>query len=135
MPRRPLPPPILSDEQAKLDQQAQNSRKEQSRPFPPEALPDTPRGDLARAERRGHLGIVPRRSLWPELAGHDQRGHELQQLHSDAVARLQQLTDQRQFAPERDAEAIAKWIADGKTGARPASMVDHPERGDQAGRA
>jgi hypothetical protein len=125
MPRRPLPAPILSDEQEKLDREHAARRRDESRPFAPDALPDLgDRRDLARAQRRGLLGVLPQRSLWPELADHNERVHDLQQQHADAVARLQGLKDQRELAPDRDAEAMAQWIADGQKGSRPTSTVD-----------
>ena len=45
--------------------------------------------NLALAERRAILGLLPRKSLWPELVEHDQRVTELQARQIDTEARLQ----------------------------------------------
>jgi len=78
-----------------------------------------PRADLGRAERRAWLGVVPRKSAWPELDQLDQRVAELQHRHAEAQERVRTLTEQRANAPTVDADAIARWELNHRKGPKP----------------
>ena len=78
-----------------------------------------PRADLGRTERRALLGIVPRRSLWKELAPLDEQIGEMQQRLSAAQSRTSALLSERVGAPERDTDTLARWQLSGAKGPRP----------------
>ena len=80
--------------------------------------------NLAQAERRAILGLLPRKSMWPELKEHDQRVTELQARQTDTEARLHDLRERRLNAPDADAQAAAAWEMDGRKGSRPESTVE-----------
>src|SRR5829696_3850281 len=63
--------------------------------------------NLAQAERRAILGMLPRRSMWPEMDQHDQRLAALRTRQSDVENRLRGLLEQRVDAPAADAQAAA----------------------------
>jgi hypothetical protein len=85
------------------------------------------RPDLGSAERRAFLSILPRKSLWPDVAELDRRIAELQQRHTEAQERARGLSEQRADAPQRDAELLAAWELDHQ-GRRPeptTEALDH----------
>lgn len=79
--------------------------------------------DLAQAERRAILGVLPRKSLWPELDEFNRRSAELQGRQRDVESRLQRLHEQRINAPSVDAQAAADWEFAGRKGPRPEPSV------------
>jgi hypothetical protein len=92
-------------------------------PFPGLDLTGMPE-DLGQAERRAVLGVLPRKSLWPELEEYNQRAAELQGRQFDVEHRLRALHEQRVNAPSADAQAAADWEFAGRTGPRPESSID-----------
>jgi hypothetical protein len=89
--------------------------------FDVDGAPDLP--SLASDEQRARLGILPRRSLWPEV---DQLGEaiaEAERRQVEATAEQHDLQERRRTAPNIDARAMAEWIAGGEHGERPASLV------------
>jgi hypothetical protein len=83
-----------------------------------------PRVELASTERRGLLGIAPRRSMWPELDALDARVSDLQRRQGEAFEQLRALTEQRTAAPALDADALAAWELGGRKGRRPDSLAE-----------
>jgi hypothetical protein len=83
-----------------------------------------PREELGRAERRAILGVLPRRSLWPELQEHDQHVEELAARQGEVEGRLRDLRAQRVNAPSADAQAAADWEFTGRHSPRPESTVE-----------
>lgn len=86
--------------------------------------PFPPREQLANFERRGWLGVAPRRSAWPELEQIDSRIADLQTRHAETQERVRSLTEQRANAPLADANALAEWEMTGRKGAKPKPVTD-----------
>jgi hypothetical protein len=106
---------------ADLDRREQEA--EASRPDAGVQVPEAP-DELAQHERRAVLGVLPRRSLWPELEEFNQRVAELQGRQLSVEQRMRALHDQRVNAPSVDAQAAADWEVSDRKGPRPEPSVE-----------
>lgn len=66
--------------------------------------------ELVQHERRAVLGVLPRKSLWPELDEFNRRLAEYQGRQLEVEQRLRGLHEQRVNAPNVDAQAAADWV-------------------------
>jgi hypothetical protein len=95
-------------------------RRDRSEPFSGLDITGMPRREeLGNHERRSFLSILPRRSLWPDVAELDARITELQRRHPEAQERARDLSAQRADAPQRDAQALSEWELSGRRGPKP----------------
>lgn len=115
-----------------VDRIVQRDVAESSRRFDREPFAGSDREgmpvDLGRAERGAILGVVPRRSLWPELAQFDERVGKLQIRQGETQTRVQELRTERANAPQADAAALASWELAGRNGARPEPRAERLDR-------
>jgi hypothetical protein len=98
-------------------------RAEASRPDAGVQVPGAPQ-ELAQQERRAVLGVLPRRSMWPELEEFNAQVAKLQGRQVSVEQRMQALHDQRVNAPSVDAQAAATWEVSGRQGPRPEPSVE-----------
>lgn len=80
--------------------------------------------ELVQHERRAVLGVLPRKSLWPELDEFNRRLAEYQGRQLEVEQRLRGLHEQRVNAPNVDAQAAADWECAGRKGPRPEPSVE-----------
>ena len=100
-------------------------RRPGSVPFDGDDRTGMPAGEeLGQAERRAILGVLPRRSLWPDMEEHNAKIAELQGRHTDVAQRLRGLHEQRGNAPSADAQAAADWEFAGREGPRPEPSLE-----------
>jgi hypothetical protein len=83
-----------------------------------------PREQLGAVERRAVLGVIPRRSMWPELEAIDARVSQLQQRQGEAIEQVRALSERRANAPTVDADALAAWELNGRKGGRPEATTE-----------
>lgn len=74
------------------------------------------------------VGVVPRRSAWPELQGLDDRIGEFQRRHTEAQELVRGLMEQRASSPTADADALATWELAGRKGPKPEPTADTLDR-------
>ncbi|MDP9347245.1 MAG: hypothetical protein M3P44_16335 [Actinomycetota bacterium] len=77
-----------------------------------------PVADLAALEEQSRHRFSPRRRVWGELSGFDDRVAELDRRQQAVSKVLGELYDSRSSAPVKDAERLAAWLVDEK-GPRP----------------
>jgi hypothetical protein len=84
--------------------------------------------NLAELETQARHRFSPRKNRWKEISEFDLRASELDSRRTEIAARSQEAHTQLANAHTTDADALARWIANGERGDRPESVRPHLER-------